>query len=363
MPNVCNNAMLCWRNFLLALLLGRQAFGLFLSSSTSPSTRTIENPIVICPGFGNDQIDYVEPLQQPREVGLVSVLQRRGVQNVHIVPVARADWIRVAGGLLDVPAFYTNQALPTGRGYGWYLQRLKDTVNAAYEASGGRKVILLGHSAGGWLARAAMGNGVWENDTGDAVVRTADRICCLTTVGAIHRPPVNTGTCVTRGALAYTDREYPGAFLADQGIAYVTVGGNAIQGNDSTKEDPLTTQADRVYAVRGEGSQARVAYTSYKAVCGNGYTTGDGVVPLEWTQLPGAKHLTLDGVLHSINEAGTTLPTDRWYGSEGVIDRWLPTVLQEAGIIQTSTNTLNGFGLVNGLQQWATNAQKALLSR
>ena len=31
----------------------------------------------------------------------------------------------------------------------------------------------------------------------------------------------------------------------------------------------------------------------------------------------------LDGVLHSINEAGTTLPTDRWYGSEAVVDRWL----------------------------------------
>ena len=38
------------------------------------------------------------------------------------------------------------------------------------------------------------------------------------------------------------------------------------------------------------------------------------------------KQLVLPGVLHSINEAGTTLPTDRWYGSEGIVDQWLPAV-------------------------------------
>ena len=42
--------------------------------------------------------------------------------------------------------------------------------------------------------------------------------------------------------------------------------------------------------------------------------------------------LTLDGVLHSINEAGTTLPTERWYGSEAVIDRWLEPTLVKLGL-------------------------------
>ena len=355
--------MIClYRVFLFQLFSAPCAFAFFSPSTTSTTSATvIDTPVVICPGFGNDQVDYTEPLQQPADVGLVSVLQRRGFQNVNIVPVQRADWVRVAGGLLDVPAFYTNTAQPTGRGYGWYIQRLKATVDQAYETSGGKKVLLLGHSAGGWLARAAMGNGVWSSDSDN--VRTADRICCLATVGAIHRPPVDTNTCVTRGALAYTNREYPGAFLANQGIAYVSVGGNAIVGNDEKTTDEATkTQADKVYAVRGEGSQARVAYTSYKAVCGNGFTTGDGVVPLEWSELPGAKHLSLDGVLHSINEAGTTLPTDRWYGSEGVIDRWLPMVLKEAGIGGNSSPN-GAFGLASGWQQWAENAQKAFFQR
>ena len=76
------------------------------------------------------------------------------------------------------------------------------------------------------------------------------------------------------------------------------------------------------------------------------------MVPLGWTQLEGSKQLKLDGVLHSINEAGTTIPTDRWYGSEGVIDRWLPTVLDECGISNGETK-VGGFDLA-GLQNWAS---------
>ena len=73
----------------------------------------------------------------------------------------------------------------------------------------------------------------------------------------------------------------------------------------------------------GEGSYARVAYVNYKALSGDGTAAGDGVIPVAVAHLDGARQLTLENVLHSINEAGTTLPTDRWYGSEAVVDRWL----------------------------------------
>ena len=33
-------------------------------------------PVVILPGFGNDKVDYVAPLGQPEEVGLVAALSR-----------------------------------------------------------------------------------------------------------------------------------------------------------------------------------------------------------------------------------------------------------------------------------------------
>ena len=69
-------------------------------------------PVVICPGFGNDSIDYDTPLGQPSEVGLKSVLARRGFEpdNIYTVPLKRSDCVRVAGGLLDIPGFYTNNA-------------------------------------------------------------------------------------------------------------------------------------------------------------------------------------------------------------------------------------------------------------
>ena len=65
---------------------------------------------------------------------------------------------------------------------------------------------------------------------------------------------------------------YPGAFLKELGINYVSIGGAAIVGNNA-KDQELETNADNVYANRGEGSASRVAYTSYEAVSG----VGDGV--------------------------------------------------------------------------------------
>lgn len=326
----------------------------FALIQASAGFQSIQNtPVVICPGFGNDQIDYYEPLKQPREVGLVSALERRGFNPdlIFTLPVQRSDWIRVAGGLLDYK-FYLNDALPTGGGYGWYLKRFRETVDQAYEAaeSNEDRVLVIGHSAGGWLARAGMGDGLWCPETN---ARTAERICGLVTVGAIHKAPVDAGTCVTRGALRNTDDAYPGAFLKSEGVGYVSVGGDAIFG-DNSKDAEEKSEADELYSTRGEGSAGRVAYTSYEAVCGTGGVTGDGVVPFEWTQLEGSKQLKLDGVLHSINEAGTTIPTDRWYGSEGVIDRWLPTALEEADISSGGSQSKEGGFDLSGLQKWAS---------
>lgn len=321
-------------------------------------------PVVICPGFGNDSIDYDTPLEQPAEVGLKSVLARRGFDpsQIYTVPVKRGDWIKVAGGLLDFPDFYLGNAKPTGFGYGWYLKRLKETVDLAYDQQEGinkEKVLVIGHSAGGWLARAAMADGEWSKDE-LVEARTSDRVRCLVTMGAIHKVPDDESTCVTRGALKFTDENYPGAFLKDEGIGYVSIGGSAIVGDESKDTGENTqpsdlqgSEADDYYKLRGEGNSNRVAFTSYKAVAGDGNLIGDGVVPLEWTQLEGSKQLQLSDVLHSINEAGTTFPTDRWYGSEKIIDQWLPTVMEEANLKKQS-----GMNVLDGLQQWASNLMK-----
>lgn len=259
----------------------------------------------------------------------------------------------MAGGLFDIPNFYTMTCTPEGLGYGWYVRRLRRTIEEMHQKSGGERCLLLSHSAGGWLARACLGDGSWnieQINNNDAeisegnTVRVADRVRALITLGAVHKPPKKEyeATCVTRGALKYLNSEYPGAFLANEGIAYVSVGGDAIVGKEEkavseasvvdNEEKVGSEQVNQVYNDRGEGSASSVAYTSYAAVSGIGELTGDGVVPLEWSLLEGSKTIVLDGVLHSINEAGTTLPTDRWYGSDAVLDRWLQEALEEAGI-------------------------------
>jgi len=262
-------------------------------------------PVVICPGFFLGSIDY--------DVGLKSVLSRRGfgLDKIYTVPIQRSDWIRVAAGLLDIPNFYTGNSLPTGLGYGWYIKKLKESVDQAYEESGGEKVILIAHSAGGWLARAAMSDGIWCAKEG---IRTNERVRCLVTIGAIQRVPEDESTCVTRGALKNTDTLFPGAYLKEDGIKYVTIGGAAV-----------------------DATASRHNFACYKAVSGHGGLTGDGIVPLSWTQLDGARQITLEGVFHSIHEA------DRWYGSDEVIDRWLPTVMEEVGIGQQAIDTSRVF--------------------
>jgi len=332
----------------LSYILAASSFG-FSPQPQKTATALDKIPVVICPGFGNDAIDYLNPLNRGEEYSFVNALTKRGFNPdlIQVLPLKRYEWIRVAGGLFDVN-FYTMTCTPEGLGYGWYVKRLRQTIEELYQKAGGeQRCLVIAHSAGGWLARAALSDGSWNVEQinnnnaekcGDK--RAASRVLGLVTIGAIHRPPDKDfeATCVTRGALKYLNSAYPGAFLANEGISYVSVGGDAILGKKQQKasaddvEKVGSEQVNLVYKDRGEGSASSVAYTSYAAVSGIGERTGDGVVPLEWALLEGSKTIVLDGVLHSINEAGTTLPTDRWYGSDDVVDSWLQEALREAGI-------------------------------
>ena len=118
------------------------------SSYSSYAERLSRIPVVICPGFGNDSIDYVSPLGRGSEYGLVSALSRRGFNPdlIRVLPLDRIEWLRVAGGVLDVPDFYAGTCRPTGLGYGWYVRRLRETIQKAYDDGGGGGV---GEGGGG----------------------------------------------------------------------------------------------------------------------------------------------------------------------------------------------------------------------
>eukprot|EP00546_Thalassionema_frauenfeldii_P011808 CAMPEP_0178906514 /NCGR_PEP_ID=MMETSP0786-20121207/6871_1 /TAXON_ID=186022 /ORGANISM="Thalassionema frauenfeldii, Strain CCMP 1798" /LENGTH=262 /DNA_ID=CAMNT_0020578237 /DNA_START=18 /DNA_END=806 /DNA_ORIENTATION=- len=228
---------------------------------------------IICPGFGNAVVDYVNPLGAPD--GLKAALERRGLA-VQIVPIQRYDWIRVAGGLFDIK-FWQNQQLPTGLAYGWYLKRTVDEI----EKCNTDKIMLVAHSAGGWLARAAIGE------------KKNPKVVCLVTLGSPHLPPPDGINCATRGALENTNSLYPGSFV--KSISYVSVSSSAITVENSDQKNVDTKNVDEIYQKRGEGSAENVAKINYESLIGKSDgVSGDGVIPVEVAHLDGAKQIFLE---------------------------------------------------------------------
>ena len=175
-------------------LLPSASLGLTLPGAKLPTltgAKLPTPPVVILPGFGNAGLDYVTPLGANESVGLKAALERRGFDTVEVVPVDRTDWLRVAGGLLDAD-FRAGEGTPNGRAFGWYLERTGATVRkakakAAASGDADARVLLLGHSAGGWLARAALGDGTPESSL--ARLNAAEDVCGLVTLGTPHLPP------------------------------------------------------------------------------------------------------------------------------------------------------------------------------
>lgn len=118
---------------------------------------------LILPGFFNDSQDYV------MEGSLIPSLKSRGFSSdrIHVLPVKRLDWLTVfLFGVLDME-FWKSSMAPTRDSFSWYLKRVSEQVDRIVTdevTKGARKedvkVVLIGHSAGGWLARYTYDNDI-----------------------------------------------------------------------------------------------------------------------------------------------------------------------------------------------------------
>ncbi|MCO5581296.1 hypothetical protein L7F22_035175 [Adiantum nelumboides] len=169
-----------------------------------------QRPVVILPGLGNNSNDYRE---------LKTSLEDRGL-SVTVAQVSRPDWLRNALGLLD--RNYWSGRLTPRPVLDWYFERVKVAITAAKEQIGGcAKVSLIGHSAGGWLAR------VYMSEFG------VDDIAMLLSLGTPHLPPPKGITGVidqTRGLLDYVNEVCPGNCFAPD-VDYVCVAGRFLKGD------------------------------------------------------------------------------------------------------------------------------------
>lgn len=237
------------------------------SSRGEPEGRTLADlPVVICGGFLSFAMLYGE--------------LRKTLQTLISQPVAIAE-IGSGGWLFAV-------APP-----GWIplLNKLDATVQRLKQQSGAERVTLVGHSAGGVLARLYLGPRPFYG----RAYRGLDHVAHLITLGSPHHNQQKKifGSWMSR----WVEKRYPGAACAPT-VRYTAVAGKAIYGNPT-----------------GD-LRERHAYEFYQDIGGEGETWGDGLIPLASALLEGAQQIVLDDVGHF---TGFGAP---WYGDADVFRRW-----------------------------------------
>jgi pimeloyl-ACP methyl ester carboxylesterase len=270
--------------------------GLVEGSTTQQKSSKIDLsgslPILILPGLGNCTEDYTS---------LKASLEARGARRVEVLPVQRIDWLRNAAGLLD-PAYWKGTLQPRPI-LDWYLDRVDALIEEV-----GEDVTVIGHSAGGWLARVYLGNALAHPNQ--------KRIKRLVTLGTPHLPaaPGTSAPDQTRGLLTYIEREYPGAFHPE--VEYVCVAGKHRKGAFLWDDLPTDPQED----CGGTRFEKFFVGAGYWTVCGTLEVWGDSIVPVESALLPNAQQIILQGVYHS--PLGDDSRAREWYGAEANLDRW-----------------------------------------
>ncbi len=223
-------------------------------------------PTVILPGYLANAQPYLEMETALTEAGFPSVT----------VPLRRYDW------------------LPTvsGRSVSNIIKALDATAQRAMIDHKSHQVNLIGHSAGGWIARIYLGElpyNIHDSDRQRTLPRPArNHVRTLITLGTPHASRERW----TRKNLDFVNQNYPGAFYDD--IDYVCIAGKAVEGNEAEW----------------------FTFNSYKMTVGEGTTWGDGVVPVSAAHLEGARNVVLNDVLHSPRKKG------HWYGSASVVKLW-----------------------------------------
>ncbi|KAI3826885.1 hypothetical protein L1987_00945 [Smallanthus sonchifolius] len=288
-------------------------------SSTSLSSSPVTyRPAVILPGLGNNTGDYQK---------LALTLQGYGVSTV-VAKVSRIDWLRNAAGLVD-PNYWRGTLQPRPV-LDWYLNRVDEAVNEALKQSQGGSLSIIGHSAGGWLARVYM----------EEFTEANNNIALLLTLGSPLQPPPKGLPGVvdqTRGLLDYVEKNCRKAVYAPES-RYVCIAGRYIQGSrffgDSEPAStapvaieqsvPVTSESGTLIST-GATFRTRFVGQGYKQVCGQADVWGDGVVPEVSAHLEGALNVSFDGVYHS--PVGSDDESRPWYGSPAIVEQWVHHLL------------------------------------
>lgn len=223
---------------------------------------------------------------------MVRRMLERGAAGAVVGNVWTPDWL--LAGVRGVGPITTRSA-----------RAFVDAVRLSRRVSGGAPLLVVGHSAGGFVARLLTA----EEPFPGRRFGWSEYVGAIVTLGTPHRLTNGRGIGRRLNQLlaVVTDSAVAGAFYAPR-IHYLSVASRAVVANPA-----------------GDGRQ-RVANLLYRSVAGRAAvpgTEGDGLVPVTATQLPGARHLVLDDFIHGPGASRA------WYGSAAALDLWWPVALEE----------------------------------
>jgi len=269
----------------------------FLVLATAVALRPLP-PVVIAPAQFGVPKDYDD---------LKAQLLARGHPSVTVAPLSRLSWLRIVPSVFSEP-FWQGALRPTPT-LGFFYEALDDAF-ADLDAS--EPVAVLGHSIGGWVARA------WCAERNEARVKR------LVTLGTPHNePPEGLFSKIdqTRGLLKYINAEFP----PDPAVVTCVAG-------TATKVDALGelvgSKAWDEDLSRSPLLEGLVALPSYLALGGGNPfgVEGDGLIPVETACLAGCPRVEVP--CHHSDFVPTALDSIRlpetypWYGSPEVFGAW-----------------------------------------
>jgi hypothetical protein len=228
----------------------------------------------------------------PMYRGLRRLLLEREVPSVVVAPIWLPDWV-----------------LATRRGQGAVATRagraLLDAAaaSAISDASRGAPVLVIGHSAGGVIARLLTSPDPFDGRK----MNGAGLIGAIVTLGTPHMFSATGRAAQKPGETSrWANEHVPGAFRAPT-TGYLCVGSDAVVGRPD-----------------GDAKQRRTGgfYRGVISAPEGEPIPGDGVVPLAAALLPGVESI----VLHDAEHANVI--ARRWYGDADHVDAWWPRAVE-----------------------------------
>jgi hypothetical protein len=277
--------------------------------------------VLLCPAQFCVPADYESFFERLRNLPL----DGKTIGTCRVAPLPRTEWIKVARQLPTKE--FLEAKLSVEKTLDWYFDAVENALAEIYAEEGcDVNICMIGHSIGGWVARAYLGG---ISGCSSAVTNlTRERCSSFITIGTPHTSPETAFVDQTRGLLAAIARAEgcSSQALADRGIDVTCVGSSGLNGKF------MTTNIEEI-----------VAATSYLPLLGRLGSRGDGIVPtdLAFMESPARRveidNCTLTGV--AVRHAhvlptpwnlwdgcapSIALPEEdfAWYGSDGVLSEW-----------------------------------------